>query len=169
MAIAQKIKRTARKVADDPIAMLKEDHSKVKELFRTWARTSPGAIRQRGKIRDSICQELEIHARIEEELFYPTVKERLQADDKGLVDEGYAEHSTITKLVDQARYLDPESGELSSTIEKLIEVVNHHIEEEEHRMFPVTRPVINGDKTELALRMKGMKAALKGARLVGIA
>jgi iron-sulfur cluster repair protein YtfE (RIC family) len=133
----------------DAIALLKNDHRKVEQLFQRFndgggltgvvkrlTGTSASA-RQRRSTAERICGELEVHARIEEQVFYPAVRALRDQRLSELVDESTDEHSTIKERVRAARTALDDDAELRTRIGSLQECVDHHVREEENEMFPL--------------------------------
>jgi hypothetical protein len=116
----------------DPISMLKADHSKVKELFDQFERSSDK--RSQRQLAKNAIEELKIHAAIEEEIFYPGVED--QVDDEEIMAEATEEHHVVHMLIDELERenLDPDVFHAKFIV--LAENVRHHIKEEEGEMMP---------------------------------
>ena len=127
----------------DALELLKQDHEKVKELFEEVEGTEEPE--QKKEIFKQIKKELETHARIEEGVFYPAMEKFEELKD--MVRESYAEHKQIKMLLREIE----ESGdneEFEAKLQDLQENVEHHAEEEEEgKMFPQVRELI--DEAEL--------------------
>jgi hemerythrin-like domain-containing protein len=117
------------------IEELKEDHKRVRQAFRQAEKLEAEEEGEELKqIVDQTCAELEVHAQLEEELFYPAAREALKEAD--LVDEAEVEHNSAKALIAQLREMSPEDEKYQATFKVLGEYVNHHIKEEEKEMFP---------------------------------
>ncbi len=117
------------------IEELKEDHKRVRQAFREAEKLDAEEDGEELKeIVDQTCAELEVHAQLEEELFYPAAREALKEAD--LVDEAEVEHNSAKALIAQLREMSPEDEKYAATFKVLGEYVNHHIKEEENEMFP---------------------------------
>jgi hemerythrin superfamily protein len=128
------------------------------ELFARFEKlTSNGA--QKGHMVQRICDELEMHARIEEELFYPSARGLLKDDE--LMDEAAVEHDAARALIDQLRKMKPGEGRYDATVSVLGEYVKHHIEEEQDEIFPRMRSA-DIDLVALGRAIKARKRQLKG-------
>ncbi len=117
--------------AQDATALLKADHQKVSELFEQYEKA-----RSNSKKKDlvtQICNELTVHAQIEEEIFYPAVKKA--SKDTELVPEALVEHATLKDLIDQVKDVEPDGEIFEARITVLSEYVKHHVKEEESEMF----------------------------------
>jgi hemerythrin superfamily protein len=122
----------------DAIAMLMSDHKKVKKLFADFKKLKDGGSSdEKSAIVEQICNELKIHAEIEEEIFYPAVREAI--DDSDLMDEALVEHAGAKELIAQLEDADPDEELYDAKVTVLGEQINHHVEEEEGDMFPKTK------------------------------
>ena len=86
------------------------------------------------EIVDQTCAELEVHAQLEEELFYPAAREALKEQD--LIDEAEVEHGSAKALIAQLRQMSPDDEKYAATFKVLGEYINHHVKEEENEIFP---------------------------------
>jgi hemerythrin-like domain-containing protein len=129
----------------DAIAMLKADHDKVKELLNRLESTTERGTKTREELFATIKGELTVHETIEEEIFYPALKEHPKA--KELVLEGYEEHHVVDTVMAELEGLDVSDESWGAKANVMKENVEHHIEEEEREMFKQARQVF--DKQEL--------------------
>ena len=122
----------------DAIAMLTEDHKKVKKLFSDFDKLKDsGSDQEKSAVVELICNELTIHAAIEEEMFYPAVREAINESD--LMDEALVEHAGAKVLIAQLQGIDPEDDLYDAKVTVLGEQINHHVKEEEGEMFPLAK------------------------------
>jgi hemerythrin superfamily protein len=124
------------------LELLKEDHQKVKKLFEETTKTSDRS-RQK-ELFDKIDSELEIHTHIEETVFYPTIEE--QEELKDMVAEALEEHQQAKMLLNELEGLGADNHDFGSKLQRLMEAVEHHVEEEEKEMFPKIREVFDEDE-----------------------
>ena len=139
----------------DAIAMLKADHRKVEELFEKFEQTNGKATRQR--LAEQICLELKVHTAIEEEIFYPACRGKIEDD---LVNEAYVEHDSAKLLINEIEAGGPEEDFYDAKVKVLSEMIEHHVEEEEKRsegMFSQARAA-GLDMDALADAMRARKA-----------
>ena len=122
---------------NDAIALLTEDHKKVKDLFEKFEKLSDRSKVNKKKIADQICLELTVHTQVEEEIFYPAVREPIKDDD--LMDEAMVEHASAKDLIAQISDMDPGDDLYDAKVKVLSEQIEHHVEEEEGEMFPKVR------------------------------
>jgi hypothetical protein len=112
----------------DAIALLKADHRTVEELFEQFEKTGASAKKQ--KIARQICTELKIHTMIEEEIFYPAFRGKIEDD---TLDEAYVEHDGAKVLVNDIEAGSPEDDFYDAKVKVLSEEIKHHVHEEEMR------------------------------------
>jgi hypothetical protein len=112
----------------DAIAMLKADHRTVEELFEQFETTTGKATKR--KLAERICLELKVHTVIEEEIFYPACRGKLEDD---LVDEAYVEHDAAKLLINEIEAGSPQDDFYDAKVKVLSEMIEHHVEEEEKR------------------------------------
>jgi hemerythrin superfamily protein len=144
-ATTQTKNRRPNKNKSDALELLKRDHEKVKELFEQ----ADAADDDKGKrkIFKEIKKELETHTRIEENIFYPAMQEYAGLED--MVLEAIEEHKQVKKLLREIDKLGKTSDKFEPKLKVLQENVEHHAEEEEEgKMFPKIREVVDGDKLE---------------------
>lgn len=138
----------------DAIAMLKADHRKVEELFGKFEQTNGKATKQ--QLAEQICLELKVHTAIEEEIFYPACRGKIEDD---LVNEAYVEHDSAKLLINEIEAGGPEEDFYDAKVKVLQEMIEHHVEEEEKRsegMFSQARSA-GLDMDELANQMRTRK------------
>jgi hemerythrin superfamily protein len=138
-------------VAQEATALLKADHKRVSDLFDQYEKSRSTA--KKKTLVDSICRELGIHAKAEEEIFYPAVKAALK--DKEMVPEATVEHATMKELIAQVEGKTPDGEMFDAKIKVLSEYVKHHVKEEETEMFPKAR------KTKLDMKALGAQIAAR--------
>jgi hemerythrin superfamily protein len=151
----------------DAIALLKADHKTVKGLFKECEELSDRAKAQLKRLGDRICQELTVHAEIEEEIFYPTVRERAgrRKEERELVLESYEEHALVKHVIDELRDLDAGDETYRPKLKVLTEMVEKHVREEERDLFPGVKEMMDEDELmELGQRMMEMKQELQQPR-----
>ncbi|HTU11887.1 MAG TPA: hemerythrin domain-containing protein [Allosphingosinicella sp.] len=110
----------------DAIALLKADHRKVEQLFAAFEEAK-GASRKE-KLAKEICTELKIHTLIEEEIFYPAFRGKIEDD---LLDEAYVEHDGAKVLINDIEAGGPDEDFFDAKVKVLSEEIEHHVKEEE--------------------------------------
>ena len=144
----------------DAIAMLKVDHQRVKDLFAQYEATSSPATKR--TLAEEVFRELETHAQLEENVFYPTVNEETEEGPE-LVKESLSEHETVKILIQELRSMAHETDEFDAKFHELIQNVEHHVEEEEAEMFPLAEEELADDLDEMGEEMQELKADLQGS------
>jgi hemerythrin superfamily protein len=119
----------AESKAKDAVALLKEDHRTVEELFAQFEKASGEGRKQ--KLAQEICLELSIHAKIEEEIFYPACEGKVEEE---LLKEAYVEHDGAKVLIAEILAGQPSDEFYDSKVKVLQEQIEHHVEEEEKRL-----------------------------------
>lgn len=131
------------------IEMLKKDHQKVKDLYQDFEEAADH--RAKRDIVEAALHELKMHTAIEEEIFYPAV--RREIDDDELMDEALEEHHAAKLLIEELEGWQPRDERFDAKFTVLIEMVKHHIEEEEDDLFPTVES-LGLDLEELGHVMK---------------
>ena len=113
----------------DAIALLKQDHRTVEDLFAKFEGASGEGRKE--KLAREICLELSVHAKIEEEIFYPACEGKV---DDELLKEAYVEHDGAKLLIAEILAGEPSDEFYDSTVKVLQEQIEHHVQEEEKRL-----------------------------------
>jgi hemerythrin-like domain-containing protein len=142
--------------------LLKKQHKNVKALFKKVEETEEG--RRRRQLMDEIANELKIHTQIEEEIFYPAVREIGSSKAEEMVDESYEEHHVVDLVLAELPNVDPEDERFAAKMTVLSELVEHHAEEEEEEMFPLAEKKLGKERLqELGERMEQMAGGQRRA------
>jgi hemerythrin superfamily protein len=140
--------RSGRSAAPrDALALLKADHQLVQQLFDKFEKTR--AEDRKSALAEQICNELAVHAQIEEEIFYPAAREAIR--DTDLISEATVEHQSAKDLIEQIQSGGSGDDLFEAKVTVLGEYVRHHVREEEREMFPQIR------KTRLDLKALGQQ------------
>ena len=131
----------------DAFALLKADHEKVARILESIDDTTERAIKGREELFTQLKSELDLHARIEEEIFYPALEESDEAREITL--EAYEEHRLVKQLLSELAAEPKDSEEWTAKFTVLKESVEHHVEEEEGEMFKNARKVLSEDDIEM--------------------
>jgi hemerythrin superfamily protein len=148
-----------------PMQLLKKDHNTVKRLFTEFTRTTARAVKKRRDLIEKIGNELDVHAQIEEELFYPAMTEVDNA--RALVQHGREEHHEVKELLAEFRELEPSDRDLPARVKEFRQAVLDHASEEEREMFPLAERLGNERLVELAEQLQARKAELIGEAAPG--
>lgn len=123
--------------AQDAIALLTADHREVSDMFEQFENLSDRAKATKAKLTEKICNALIAHTTIEEEIFYPAVREAVKDED--MVDEAVVEHAAAKDLIQQLQEMDPDDDLYDAKVKVLGEQIEHHVKEEEEEMFEKAR------------------------------
>ena len=142
------------------LSLLKRDHDEVKKMLATLDETTERAIKTRGETFTKLRSELDIHETIEEEIFYPALKDHPKTKDIAL--EGYEEHHVVDTVMGEMLDLEVSDETWTAKFTVMKENLEHHIEEEETEMFRQARQVFDeAELQELGSRMEVRKAQLQ--------
>lgn len=160
-AAPKKSSRTARKTERqaskpmDAVKLLKADHREVEGYFKQYEELEDD--REKQALATKICLALTVHARIEEEIFYPAA--RAEIKDEDLLDEAEVEHTSAKQLIAEIQKMKVGDDLFDAKVKVLGEYVQHHVEEEETEMFPEARDA-DMDLSELGEKLAKRKAEL---------
>ena len=133
-------------------ALLKRQHKDVRSLFKQIEKTENA--RGRRQLLDQVAAALEAHTLIEEELFYPAMKELETKKAAEMVNEAYEEHHVVKLVLRELPEVDPEDERFEAKMTVLSELVEHHVEEEEDEMFKMAKKLGEDELEELGTRME---------------
>jgi hemerythrin HHE cation binding domain-containing protein len=138
------------------LTLLEDDHKKMRRLLDELESTTERGVRTREELYSTIKGELTIHELIEEEIFYPALKDHPKAKD--IVLEGYEEHHVVDLVMAELEGLDVDDESWGAKAKVMKENVEHHMEEEEGEMFKQARSVFDrAELEELGERMAARK------------
>jgi predicted unusual protein kinase regulating ubiquinone biosynthesis (AarF/ABC1/UbiB family) len=127
--------RAATAAREAVISMLVDDHKRVRKAFRAFEKLDPENDPEGcEELVRHTCAELQMHTSLEEEIFYPAVREVLKEQD--LLDEAEVEHMTAKQLIERLEGMGPDEDKYAAFFTVLGEYVQHHVKEEEKEMFP---------------------------------
>jgi hemerythrin superfamily protein len=148
----------AARQPENALEMLKADHRKVTELFQKYEATQDQAMKQ--QIAEQVFTELNIHAQLEEQVFYPAFAEASAEEGEQRVEASLQEHQTVKDLILELQVLDPEDAEFAAKFQELMESVQHHVEDEENEMFPEAEEILADHLGDLMDEMRELKKQL---------
>ena len=120
---------------DDAVDVLDADHKAVKKMFIDYDALCEDAAPSdtKGSLAERICQALTIHAQIEEEIFYPAVREAI--GDDALMDEALEEHAEAKQTIAQIQEMKPTHPTYDAVVKKLAKLIDQHVLEEREQIF----------------------------------
>lgn len=141
--------------------LLKQDHKRVKELFSQYEDLE-GSPARRKEIVDQISRELEIHAQLEEKIFYQSFRSARDEDPKKIVRESFEEHKIVKTLLTELAGTNPSDPQYDAKVTVLKENVEHHVREEENELFPAAEKEFSGEELErLGAEMEDLKEQIE--------
>lgn len=147
----------------DVFKLLEKDHEKVKGIFNKLAETSDGAQKTRETLYKELAAELTVHAKVEELIVYPRLKEVEELQEQ--VEEAVDEHHEAETLLEELAGISKDDKQWLVKLAELQEAVEHHVQEEEQELFPQARDFLDDDElTELGKAVEQeKKEMLKGS------
>ena len=146
----------------DACTLLDTDHKAVKKMFKAYDELAHskarGTDQKKLELAREICQELTVHATIEEEIFYPALREALKETD--LIAEAEIEHQTVKELVAQIERAEEIDEGFDARVKVLGEYVDHHVKEERNEIFPKARASRKLDLMAMRDELEARKAEL---------
>ena len=142
----------------DAISLLKTDHRKVKNLFARYE--SAGDFRTKQLIAEQVFTELELHAHLEEHLFYPAYEAMTGKHGTQLVANSRLEHEHVRELMSELQGIDLDEAEFEVKFHELMGVVREHVAEEENAMFPEAEQMLADQLEDLMDHMVALKQQL---------
>jgi hypothetical protein len=149
----------AKAKATGALEILKEQHDKVKKAFKQFEKLDREDTETQQQLVQATCEDLKLHTTLEEELFYPAVREAIEDED--IMNEAQVEHETAKMLIEQIENMGADDPNFHATFTVLGEYVMHHVKEEEGEMFPQVRKS-DLDLEELGARMRARMEELMG-------
>jgi hemerythrin-like domain-containing protein len=131
-------RRPARASSVDAIALLKRDHREVEQMFKRFERAGDGAVKAKGQLVAAMIEALSRHAEIEELILYPAVREQLPRSGSDVL-EALEEHHVVKVVLRELEGLDPTAERFDAKVAVMMELVRHHVREEESSLFPKVR------------------------------
>ena len=147
--------------ASNALKLLEKDHDEVDALFKEYESGKEDMKpAQKQQLATQICEMLTVHATIEEEIFYPAIR-NLDKETKDLVDEAAVEHQSLKDIIGRLEAAPPSDPLYDAGVKVLAEYVKHHVKEEENELFPKVRSS-EIDLDALGERLMERKSELEG-------
>ena len=144
----------------DPITLLKRQHREVEGLFRQIEDAEDAGSRR--QLLDRIVEKLTLHTSIEEELFYPAVREAPAKSAQDTIDEAFEEHHVVKLVMADLPKADVDDGRFSAKMTVFSELIKHHVQEEEKEMFKLARKLGKDELSSLGEQMTARVAEAGG-------
>ena len=149
--------KSRTKTTVDAIDLLKQDHDKVERAIRQFEKMDRHDAEACRRLIRSVCEDLKVHTALEEEVFYPALRQAI--DDQDLMNEAAVEHETAKMLIEQLDNMAADDPSYYATFTVLGEYVRHHVKEEQGEMFPEAKKS-KLDLAALGERMRARKEEL---------
>jgi hemerythrin superfamily protein len=135
----------------DAISLLKKQHREVEQIFKQIEKAGDGE--ERRQLMTALARSLEMHTSLEEEIFYPAVREAPGKKTEAMVNEAFEEHGVVKLVLRELPHVDPGDERFDAKMTVLRELVEHHVEEEEKAMFKLAQKLGKQELRELGERM----------------
>ncbi|MDQ0040479.1 hemerythrin domain-containing protein [Variovorax boronicumulans] len=139
--------------------MIRLDHTHVLSTFHQYKASAP--VRVKKGLVNTMCTALEVHAQLEEEIFYPAVRAVTQNE---LIAKSLDEHQEMRRLISLLRQMEPEARDYDDTVAELMRDVMHHVADEETLVIPEAERLLADELGELGMRMTKRRLQLVGPR-----
>jgi hemerythrin superfamily protein len=140
--------------------MIKLDHTHVLAAFHRFRTDAPQW--RKVAIVNTICAALEIHAQLEEEIFYPAL--RAARPTALALDKSVPEHDAMREIIEKLRAMEPDAAAYDETLMELMREVLHHVADEETVLLPIAEESLGHDLRRLGARMNTRRAQLVASR-----
>src|ERR1044071_653157 len=145
------------------IELIKSDHRKVEQFYQSYQSVN-GQTQQKRAIAQEICHDLEIHAKLEEEIFYPAVARTLVANGADLVKEAIKEHNEMKRAISQLQVSQFAGPDCDRVFQDMMSGVQHHVKEEETKMLPKAQQQLGAEINRLGAQMQQRKQELQSTQ-----
>ena len=160
------MKSILRKAVPNATTMIRMDHTHVLATFHRYRRDTPAQVKQ--GLVNMICTALEVHAQLEEEIFYPALR-AAAASDGAIVDKSLPEHEEMKRLIGKLRGMQPSDALYDDTVMELMRGVLHHVADEETTLLPDAERLLGERLEDLGLQMTKRRLELTAPRAGEIA
>ena len=160
------MKSILRKAVPNATTMIRMDHTHVLATFHRYRRDTPAQVKQ--GLVNMICTALEVHAQLEEEIFYPAMR-AAAASDGAIVDKSLPEHEEMKRLIGKLRGMQPGDALYDDTVMELMRGVLHHVADEETTLLPDAERLLGEQLEDLGLQMTKRRLELTVPRAGEIA
>jgi hemerythrin superfamily protein len=150
-----------KQVSPSPTTMIRMDHTHVLATFHRYHIDTPAKTKR--SLVNLICSLLEVHAQLEEEIFYPAMRDL--ASDGALVDKSFPEHAEMKRLIAQLREMEPHDPRYDETVMELMRDVIHHVADEETMLLPDAERRLGDRLGELGAQMTKRRLELTAPRV----
>ena len=159
-----------RAAGRDATSLLIQDHRRVKRLLRELDNTTERATTRRKTLFAEIQNEISMHSKVEEEIFYPAYRDAMRKSDGHTYYEALEEHHLVDVVLGEIKTSNAASEEFGAKAKVLRDLIEHHSEEEETEMFPKARRTMSNEQLrELGKQIQLRKNELQSGLLTRVA
>jgi len=156
LSVRRRMSAALDRVTPDITRMIRLDHSHVLAAFRRF-RSHMSETRKRALV-NNVCLALDVHAQLEEEIFYPAMRQIGAASE--ILDKSVPEHEEMRGFIRSLRSMEPLDGAYDETFRKLMRTVLHHVADEETVLLPLAEELIPDELGHLGRLMTGRRIEL---------
>jgi len=142
------------------IELIKSDHRKVEQLYQRYQGANEQT-RPKQSVIQEICRELTLHAKLEEEIFYPVVERKFGTQGADLVKEALKEHNDMKRAISKLQAGTFAGPECDKVFQEMMKGVQHHVKEEETEMLPQAQQQLGAEVDRLGTQMQQRKQELQ--------
>lgn len=143
------------------IRVLLRDHEEIGKLFNQFVEAGEEAYKQKQTIADKVIDEITRHARLEDEILFPALKEKGGEEGEEMALEGMEEHDVTRFMLDRLKKTKAEDKKFNPRFKALMESSKHHFMEEEREIFPKAKKTLKGDLERLGKAMQALQKQMK--------
>lgn len=144
-------------IAQSALDFLGKEHTRITDMFAQYETSGSGIVADAELISESLCSELAIHNQLEQEIFYPALREVAGEDGAEFLSQSLIDHDAVEGLITDLRALDPGTPEHDDKMRSLIAGMSVHIEQEETMLFPLAEERIGDVLIELGRAMQDLR------------
>ena len=143
------------------IRHLLREHEEIAKLFNQYVAAGEEAYKEKKAIADKVIEAITRHARLEDEILFPAMKEKGGEEAEELAIEGMEEHDVTRYMLDKLRKTKPEDKKFDPRFKMLIESAKDHFKEEELEIFPKAKKTLKGELNRLGAEMAALEKQMK--------
>lgn len=149
--------RQKESTAKNAVDLIKADHERVIGLYQDYE-TAGGDDKQ--WLAEKIMTELDIHSKLEEEIFYPAVRRKVDREEQELISEAMEEHRAVRESIEELRSLEPDDESFDNKVQDMMQDVQHHIDQEESDILLLAQEELADELEDLGAEMQKRRQEL---------